>query len=186
MLQIKKMRFLKKPSILILTASLLGGCGYTTGSLLPSHIKSIYVDNFTNSIPITEEATDRTLYKTYRPRLELDITKAVIDKYIFDGHLKIAQKQNADIVLEGSLVNFRREPTKYGESNTIDQYRIAIMVNMKLTDVKNNKVMWEENNFAGSDYYYTSGPQAKSESNAVTAAIDDLARRVVERTVEVW
>lgn len=170
----------------LLITLLLGGCGYTTGSLLPPHIKNIYVENFVNKIPITEEVSDKHRYKTYRPRLELDITEAIIDKYIFDGHLRIAQKQDADIVLEGELVDFRREPTKYGYDDTIEQYRIAIIVDMKLKETKTDKIMWQEKGFAGSDYYYTTGSQAKAEDTAVTDAIDDLARRVVERTIEVW
>jgi flavin-binding protein dodecin len=144
------------------------------------------VENFKNAIPITEEVSDRYRYKTYRPRLELDITTAIIDQYIFDGHLKITQKKNADVILEGELVDFRREPTRYDYDNNVEQYRIAIFVSMKLTDVKKNMVLWEEKGFAGSDYYYLTGSQAESEDSAVTDAINDLARRVVERTIEVW
>lgn len=176
----------RKLTALFFIACLLGGCGYTTGSLLPAHIKNIYVENFINKIPITEEVSDRNRYKTYRPRLELDITEAVIDKYIFDGHLKISQKQDADVVLEAELLDFKREPTKYGDNDTIEQYRIAIIVNIKLKEAKTGKFLWQENSFAGSDYYYTTGTQVKTEDAAVTDAIDDLARRVVERTIEVW
>lgn len=162
------------------------GCGYTTGSLLPPHIKNISVENFANKIPITEEVSDMQRYKTYRPRLEIDITEAIINKYIFDGHLRVTREEDANIVLEGELVDFRREPTKYGYDDTIEQYRLAIIVDMRLKDAKTGQIMWKENGFAGSDYYFLTGPQAKSEDAALTDAIDDLARRVVERTIEVW
>ena len=88
--------------------------------------------------------------------------------------------------MEGALVDFRREPTKYGDNDTIDQYRIAIFVDIELIDAGSGKVMWSEKNFAGSDYYFTTGPQQKSENSAVADALNDLARRVVERTIEVW
>lgn len=172
--------------LLFFITTIFIGCGYTTGSLLPAHVKNIYVENFVNKIPLTEEVSDRNRYKTYRPRLELDITEAIIDKFIFDGHLRITQKQDADLVLEGELLDFRREPTKYGDNDAIEQYRIAIIINMKLMETKSDKVLWQEKGFAGSDYYYTVGSQAKSEDTAVTDAIDDLARRVVEKTIEVW
>lgn len=180
------MRSLWQAPLLFFITIIFVGCGYITGSLLPSHIKTIYVANFVNKISISDEVSDRNRYKTYRPRLELDITDALIDKFIFDGHLKIAQKPVADVILEGELVDFRREPTKYGDNDAIEQYRIAIMVDMKLKEAKTDKVLWQEKSFAGSDYYYTVGSQAKSEDAAVTDAIDDLARRVVERTIEVW
>jgi len=173
--------------ILLMATSLISGCGYTTGSLLPAHIKNIYIENFPNNIPITEESSDRRIYKTYRPRLELDVTKAIIDKFIFDGNLRVTQRQDADIILEGELADFRREPTKYGEGDDdVEQYRIVIVVDMRVTDMGEKKLMWDEKGFSGSDYYYTTGSQAKSESVAITDAIDDLARRVVERVIEVW
>ena len=88
--------------------------------------------------------------------------------------------------MTGALVDFKREPTKYGYDDNIDQYRMAIFVDMEATDTKENKVMWTEKNFAGSDYYFTTGSQQKSEDSAITAALDDLSRRVVARTIEVW
>jgi hypothetical protein len=162
------------------------GCGYTTGSLLPPSIKNIYVENFTNKIPITNEATIENRYKTYRPRLEIDITETLRDQYIFDGHLRVTEPKDADIILEGELVDFRREPTRYGYDDNVEQYRIAIFVNLKMKDAKANKILWQETSFAGSDYYYVSGSQAESEEASITAAINDLARRIVERTIEVW
>ena len=172
--------------LLVISTVLLSGCGYTTGSLLPAHLKTISIENFANKIPITDEISDRNRYKTYRPLLEVDVTRAIIDRFIFDGHLRVVQKKDANLILEGSLVDFRREPTKYGYNDTIDQYRIAIFVDIQLVDAGTGKVMWSERNFAGSDYYFTTGPQQKSENSAVADALEDLARRVVERTIEVW
>ena len=172
--------------LIIVFMSSFTGCGYTTGSLLPANIKNIYIENFTNKIPITEEISDQQRYKTYRPLLEVDITQAIIDKFIFDGHLRVTQKRDADIIMQGALVDFRRETTQYGSDDTIDQYRMVILVDMNVTDAKSGEAMWSESNFAGSHYYFTTGPQAQSENTAVTDALSDLARRVVERTIEVW
>ncbi len=162
------------------------GCGYTTGSLLPANFKNIYIKNFANKIPITDEISDMHRYKTYRPLLEVDVTQAIIDRFIFDGHLRVSNRKDADIIITGALVDFKREPTKYGYDDNIDQYRMAIFVDMDATDTQTNKVMWAEKNFSGSDYYFTTGAQQKSEESATTEALSDLARRVVERTIEVW
>ncbi|MFH1645574.1 MAG: LPS assembly lipoprotein LptE [Candidatus Omnitrophota bacterium] len=173
-------------AFLLCLTFILSGCGYTTSSLLPPHLKTIYVERFINSIPIAEESSDRSVYRTYHPLLEVDVTKEVIDKFIFDGNLKITQKAVAGLLLEGELIDFSREVTKYGEGENIDQYRIVITVKMKLVDQTTKALMWQEDSFSGSDYYYTSGVQSKSESAAINDAIDDLARRVVQRVVEVW
>ncbi|NQT90329.1 MAG: hypothetical protein HQ558_03650 [Candidatus Omnitrophica bacterium] len=180
------MRLLSQVITVFLIAALFTGCGYTTRSLLPAHIKNIYIADFPNRIPITDEVSDRHRYKTYYPRLEIDVTDAIRDKFLFDGYLKVSQKQYANVILEGSLVDFRREPVKYDYDDNVEQYRIVIMVDMKYTDVKENKVMWQEKGFAGSAYFYTSGPQYESEQSAIVKAISDLARRVVDRTIDVW
>ena len=94
--------------------------------------------------------------------------------------------ENADCILSGELVGFDREALRYDESDNIEQYRIVIFVKIQLKDIKQNKVLWQFDNFAGSFDYYTTGAQAKSESAAIDAAIDDLARRIVWQTIEVW
>jgi hypothetical protein len=173
-------------TLILLPLVFISGCGYTTGSLLPAHFKTINIENFSNKIPLTDEVSDQQRYKTYRPLLEVDVTRAIIDRFIFDGYIRPSQKKDANLILEGALVDFRREPTKYGYNDTIEQYRIVILVDLKLIDTESGKVVWTEKNFAGNDYYFTTGPQQKSEDAAVSDALNDLARRVVERVVDVW
>ena len=170
----------------LVLALLLGGCGYTTKSLLRSDIKTICVENFANRIPVTEETSDERMYIGYRPRMEYDITKAVVDRFIFDGNLKISDRKDADLILTGELVDFRKEPLRYDANDNVEEYRLRLVTSLELTDVKNNKPMWKEKEFAGESTYRTGGSLAKSESSAIDDAKSDLARRIVERTVEGW
>jgi len=164
----------------------LAGCGYSTGSLLPSHLKTIYVDNFKNKIDIGKEVTESTRYMLYRPGLENDVTDAVADRFVFDGNLKIAAEEDADLMLRGDLVNYRQEALRYDSNDNIEEYRIKITVDMELTDVASDKPMWREVGFTGESTYMTTGQFATSEDIAREEAIKDLARRIVERTVEGW
>lgn len=173
-------------SVLSILVMNLAGCGYTTSSLLPAHIKKIHISNFKNAIDIAEEDPNKPVYLTYKPRLEQDITRAIIDKFIFDGNLKIVRQEEADVELDGDLINFKREALRYDEADNVEQYRIVILVSIKLKDTVKNKVLWQYNSFAGSDEYFTSGSQSKSETVAINDAIDDLARRIVEQTIEIW
>jgi hypothetical protein len=68
----------------------------------------------------------------------------------------------------------------------VEEYRLNLVVNLKLWDNKENKLVWQENRFTGETTYFTMGPQAKSEDSAMNDALTDLARRIVERTVEQW
>ena len=162
------------------------GCGYTTKSLLPSCYKTIYVDNFKNGIKITAEQSNERMYRGYKPGMEIKITKAVIDKYLTDGNLRIASPESADLVLSAELIDFNRGGIIYNTSDNVEEYRIKLVVSMELTDAKTGKTVWKEPGFAGETTYRTSGSLEVSEDAAIDAAIADLAKRIVERTIEVW
>ena len=183
------MRLIKK-KILFFAAFLLlinsAGCGYTTHSSFIAQYKTIYVPQFVNKIDITKEEDNANKYKLYRPFLEQDVTQAVINRFLFDGNLKPSKAQAPDLTLTGELAEFRLDPLRYDSSQNVQEYRINIVVNFKLTDNKENKLLWEENNFTGDTSYFTTSTLQKSEPTAINDALADLARRVVERVVEQW
>ncbi len=177
--------FFEKIGVLFIGIALaVSGCGYTTQSLLPSNFKTIYVDNFKNNIKVTAEQDNTRMYRGYRPGMENELTTQVINKYLRDGNLKIASEKNADLALRGELMDFQREPLRYDyTNNTVLEYRIKLIVNIELTDLKAGKLVWKEDGFAGETTYSTN---SLSESAAITNAITDLSRRIVERTIEAW
>jgi len=176
-------KILVAAAILTLT---MCGCGYTTKSLLPSNYKTIYVGNFSNAIKITAEQSNERMYRGYRPGMEIKITKAVIDKYLIDGNLRIASPENADLILTSELIDFNRGGIIYNTVDTVEEYRILLVVSMELTEAKTGKTVWKEAGFAGETTYRTSGTLEMSENAAIDAAIADLAKRIVERTIEAW
>lgn len=175
-------------SIMISIAILffVSGCGYTTRSLLPPEYKTVYVENFVNKIQVVEETNDARMYRGYVPGMEITLTKAVINKFLFDGNLTIAGPDKANLILEGEMTDFRREPLRYDNNDNIEEYRIKIFVNMSLKDAKTGKTLWTEDSFSGESTYRTGGSLATTENAAIQDAMDDLARRIVERTVEAW
>ncbi len=166
--------------------ALCAGCGYTTRSLISEKYKTIHITPFVNKVDLTRESDSNNKYKVYRPMLETELTKAVINKFLHDGNVKPVANDSADLVLKADLVEFRRDPLRYSDNDNIEEYRINIVVNMNLWDKKNSKLVWEENNFTGDASYFVTGPQAKSEGLAVQDAINDLSRRIVERVIEQW
>jgi len=167
------------------------GCGYTTRSMLYGKYSTIYVKPFLNKVDVTQESFSASKYRIYRPMLETEITKTVINRYLFDGNLRPANEGEADLVLKGELVEYRKDPLSYTEdTEDVTEYRINVYVNLSLWDAKENKLVWEEKNFNGNYSYFTrlasSNVIRVSEDKAVSNAVDDLARRIVERTVEQW
>lgn len=164
----------------------IAGCGYTTRSMITAKYKTIYITPFMNKIDITQETEVARKYRLYRPFLETDITKEVVNKFLFDGNLKPIKSESADLVLKGELIEFRKDPLRYSEDNEVEEYRVNLVVNISLWDNKENKLIWQENNFTGDTSYFTTGSLVKTEAQAINDAIKDLARRTVERAVEEW
>jgi hypothetical protein len=179
------MRFI---AVFLLTAMLLStnGCGYTTTSLLPPELDSIHVANFVNKIDPTREISNRRSTYFYSPGLENDITRAVIDGFIFDRHLDIKNKREAMLLMKGQLVDLEQYPLSYNKNEDVVEYRIEIYVNIQLYDNRSDKLMWEEKRFMGWSSYDVTGQNAMTESEGIKKAVKDLAQRVVERTVEAW
>ncbi len=173
-------------SISYILLTMAYGCGYTTRSMISTQYRTIYITPFTNKIDFISQSDTGDKYKVYRPHLETDATKAVIDRYMLDGNLKAVEKDKADLILTGEIMEFRRDPLRYDDNDNVTEYRLNVVVNIALWDTKENRKIWEENTYTGDFSYFVTGYQAISEDKAVSDSIQDLARRIVERTVEQW
>lgn len=165
---------------------LLPGCGYTTGSLLPDNLKTIYVDNFKNNIKVSREPSGERGFQLYRPGVENEITAAITDQFIFDGLLQIVNENDADLMLSGEIIDYYKEPLRYDSFDNVEEFRIIVTINMELFDNTQNKAMWEVNDFIGYATYRLTGAFAADEEEAREEAVKDLAQKVSEKVVEAW
>ena len=165
---------------------LFAGCGYTARPGLAPHLRTVYVKPFTNKIDLAQVVTTSQRFPIYRHRMEADLTNAVLDRFEFTGLLRPAAANRADSHLEGEVVEFRRDALRYDRNSIVEQWRLSLVVNVRFIDRMQNLVLWEEARLTGDTTYFVSGPNAESETAALDRAVTDLARRVVERTVENW
>jgi hypothetical protein len=100
--------------------------------------------------------------------------------------LRPAGPSQADARVEGQLVEFRRDPLRFNASQQVEEWRLSVVVNVWFYDQHANILMWEEGGLTGDATYFALGGQAESENAALDRAVQDLARRVVERVVESW
>jgi hypothetical protein len=163
----------------------ISGCGYAAKTILPDNIKTVHVDTFKNSIDITKEVSAKDKYEVYRPNLEVDLRDAIVNRIFLDGNLKIVDKASSDAVLEGEIKQYRKDPLRY-QNEVVQEYRISIVCDIKLINQKDSKVLFEEENLTGDTTYFTTGPLLKTETSALSDAMSDLARRIINRIVENW
>lgn len=163
----------------------LTGCGYTAKTILPDNIKTLHVGVFKNSIDITREVSAKDKYEVYRPNLEVDLRDAIVNRVFLDGHMKVAASQDADAILEGEIRQYRKDPLRY-LNEVVQEFRISLVCDIKLIDPGTSKILLEEKNITGDTTYFTTGTLQKTEAQALTDAMSDLSRRIINKIVENW
>ena len=172
---------------LIVLFSVLGlsGCGYTTKSNLPESLKRISIAPVKNGVDLSSEVSDKTPFRVYRPGLEVELTNAIINRFIFDGQLKVVDAEKSDATVEATLVDYRRDTLRYNEGDEVQEYRLSVAMDVVVLQKVDKKVLWHDR-ITGDTTFFLSGARSISEDEAAAKAVEDAARRVVERTIEYW
>ena len=92
----------------------------------------------------------------------------------------------ADAVVEAKLVDYRRDPLRYSDGDEVQEYRLSITLDVLVYQASDKKPIWHETSLSGDTTFFLTGSHAVSEDDAVTKAVEDTARRVVEKTIEIW
>ena len=175
------MRMRNSASIIVLVLLLItmSSCGYHLsgkGSLVPEGAKTIAVPAFINN--------------TNEPYVDLDVTKAVVDEFIADGRLRIVDVEVADLALRGNIVKYEVSALSFTADSFVQQYRVRIVVNARLEDLRAKKTLWQENNIEAvfiSDYKVTIGDITSTKSakeSAIKKASQDIAWTLRSRVLE--
>jgi hypothetical protein len=157
----------------------LSGCGYTRHTVLPQNIQTIYVETVKNKL------NPETLY-AYQQGLEMDITNAVIRRLQVDGTLKVVEQKNADAILKTDLMSLDQEGLRFNSLEGVAQYRLFMVVSLKLVNAKTGDIIWEEPNFSGEMEYYVTNVTSIGEQKASVDAVQKLAYNIADRITEDW
>jgi hypothetical protein len=167
------LRFILPAVALAASLHITGCAGYRLGSSLPADIASVHVPAFSND--------------TAEPLIESDATRATIQEFQRDGTLRVLDKDEADILLEVTLVDFELEPLRYDrdETKSAVEYRMRIKADILLTRRVSGEVMTKRR-VAGETFFDFSGDMGTSKRTALPLATADLAHDIVESVVEYW
>jgi len=126
----------KKYAVLISTVIALvmasASCGYHlsgTGDLVPKGSGTI-------SIPVFRNGTNE-------PYVDSEVTQAVIEEFIADGRLRVVNLEEADLALRGKVARFDLQALSYSTDSYVQQYRVRLVVDVSLEDLKNRKILWQ-------------------------------------------
>lgn len=107
----------------------LSCCGYSTRSLMPEYMQKIHIGLFLN--------------RTLKTGLDEVATDAVIEAFRSGSNLRIVDESGADLVLEGRVAGYSRDPHTYTSDQTILEYKITIRYSARCVDRVRNEIFWE-------------------------------------------
>jgi hypothetical protein len=160
--------------VLAALAAASGCVGYRLGSTLPAGIKSVHVPIFIN--------------ETREPQLEARATQATIQEFQRDGTLRVAARENADLVIDVKLTGLTLQPLRYQRDKAlaVQEYRMVIAASIVLTRQGNKPVIMLEKKVIGEATFVLTGDMSSSKQTALPDATRDLAHKIVQETVEYW
>jgi Lipopolysaccharide-assembly len=171
-------------SLLILVMLSGSSCGYSLagrGSFLPDYIKTIGVPTFDNRT---------TLFN-----LETQVTDKVRSEFIGRGHYQIVpDTTNVDAVLKGELSGVSIQPVSFTTQQLASRYTITMSARVILSDVRENKVLWENPNLVFRQEYEAQSGQTQldpttffgQDQNALDRMTTEFARSIVSAILEAF
>jgi hypothetical protein len=147
------------------------GCGlYSFSGSLPPHLKTVAVPLFDN--------------RTAEFAIAEDITDAIIKEFNKDNSLKIADRNAADVLIEGSVISLDDRAGAFDPNEEVKDFKVYVTVQVKCTDQVKRLTMWEERVTQWGEYDPNAGPDARKDG--ITAAITKMSQEVLNKTVAAW
>lgn len=159
-------------------------CGYHlsgTGGLVPQGVKTL-------SVPVFFNATNE-------PYVDVELTQAVVEEFLTDGRLKVVSLEDAELALRGKITKYEAIPLSYNPQSNVQQYRVRLVVEAALEDLRSKKILWKERGIETdliSDYAVSYDPAGKadirltkiSKDAAIKNASKDIAKTLRSRVLE--
>ena len=148
------------------------GCYSFTGSSVPTHLKTI-------AIPLFDDQSG-----SGEPGLREKLTNKLIEKFRQDNSLELAERTNADCILEGIILSMPDKPQVVTAGETVSKARVTITVKVNYQDMKLKKKVWEKQFSGWADYQIGSGNTERDAS--IDIAIEKLSEDILLEAVSGW
>lgn len=165
--------------VLVLVCLPMVACGYTSKVKLPHDVQTIYVETVLNKVPITQMYTQQA-------GIEMDLTNAIIRRFQTDGNLKVVSANEADAVMSIDLTALEQEGVRFNPLENVSEFRLFIVLDVTLKHAKTGDIIWHEPNFSGNDEYFVTQVRSQGQRAAAEQAVEDVAKKLVDRVVEDW
>ncbi len=154
---------------LVLALTLLAGCcGYSTHSLLPSHLRTVAVPPATNT--------------TTQPGLAEALTDSLTAAFASDRTLHVTNTEAADLVVTATVSSYNRTASSYTGDQAVSTYELSVSAQVDARDQTRNEEFYKGVASARVTY----DPNVKTEEVAAAEAIRKLASEIVRQVQIAW
>jgi len=169
----KSLRFVAIGGLIALSA--VSGCGYKIGTMHRSDVRSIVIPVWTRG------------HGVFRRGLEMQLTKAIINRIQLDTRYRITNEAQADTKLTGQLTNVRQRVLTINTDTGASRAKEATFtVSFKWVDLRNGEELAVKKDFNVRGRYITADPFGETFFAGSQEAIDEAAQRIVEQLEQGW
>jgi hypothetical protein len=154
----------------------IAGCNYGfEGGGFPPHIRTIYIEPFTNETPQFD--LDQKLYAS------------MLDELPRKLGVRVAGEQSADAVIRGVISYYDDAAQAYNpatggqQAPTVSAHEVQIGVSVRLIDVRDNLIRWEAQRLVGRGTYR---PDTQSEDAGQLIAITNIIEQIIDGAQSQW
>ena len=150
------------------------GCSYSfTGASVPPHLNTI-------AIPISIDRSG-----SGEPSLSEDFTNELINKFLSDNTLQVAQKATADALLECTILSLNDNPQVLSGTENIQVRRVTINTKVVYRDLVKKKNIFDKT-FTNYGDYENSVDITSAREEAISTAIDKITEDILLGVVSNW
>jgi hypothetical protein len=159
--------------VVVIAFNFTSCCAYSfTGASVAEHLKTI-------AIPIADDRSG-----SGEPGLRETLTQNLIQKFIDDNTLQVAERTTANAILECTIISLTDAPAIVSAGENITSRRITIGVKVIYRDLVERKTIFEKtfNNYSD----YPSSNPVQGRTDAINTAIDKISEDILLDTVSGW
>ncbi len=151
---------------------LSGCCGYSTRSLLPSHLKTVAVPPAINT--------------STQPGLAEALTDSLTAAFTADRTLRVTNQEAADLVVNTTVSSYSRTPASYTGDQAVSAYELSMSARVEARDRTRDELFYT--GVATARFTYNPDVQAGglTEEQAADSTVKKLALEIVRQVQIAW
>lgn len=111
------------------------------------------------------------------------ITSGIINGFVQDNQIKVVDQANAEGILNGVIVEYKRRAYTFDETDRVTEYIVEIWVDAELIKKDGQVSVWKADRMKGFGVY---NADTEVEQLGQSRAIEKLAVDILNRTIKSW